>query len=303
MSTFNIKKILVPLDFSKTSVKALDYAIDMAEKCNAELTLLHVAEGFVANAARGYYIAPSYEKEYEQLVIKQGNDNLNDFANGIKKVGVTNVTVLTTVGRTHSEILKAAKKTKADIIIMGTHGVSGVREFFIGSNTFNVIRNAKCPVLSVQTGNKAPGFKNVLLPFRGKGHSREKVNYAIDLALLYKSTIHILGVDTEFTEAGKRKIELEAEQIKEIAKHKNLNCTTKIISHAYVSEAVLKNAQKVNADLIIIMSDLDKMDITEYFAGPFSQQIVNHSTIPVLSIHPEYNPKMIDMQALSAEAF
>jgi nucleotide-binding universal stress UspA family protein len=60
----------------------------------------------------------------------------------------------------------------------------------------------------------------------------------------------------------------------------------------YVTKLIFDNAERLNADLIVVMSDLDKMSISEYITGPVIQQIVNHSKIPVLSIRPIINPEM-----------
>src|SRR5207249_2642011 len=120
-------------------------------------------------------------------------------------------------GKVHSEIVKAADEIKADIIVMGTHGVSGFREFIMGSNTFRVVHDAHCPVLSIQKHTKSVGFENILIPFRDKPHSREKVNYAIQLAKMYGAVLNVYGVNTENEDAYLRKLELEAEQIKRIA--------------------------------------------------------------------------------------
>jgi len=293
---FQIKKILIPVDFSKTSLKALDHAVFMAKLYNAEITLLHASEGIMVNTEPGYFIPPTFQQDYEQHVIGQSEKHLTAIAERVKKKGIENVKCLSVIGRTPKEILDASKKIKAGIIIMGTHGVSGVREFFMGSNTFRVIREARCPVLSIQRASKNPGFKNILIPFRDRPHSREKVDYAIDLAKMYKADLHVLAVDTEFTKTHRKKVALQASQIQEIASHRGVKCSVKIIEHVYLAETILKHAQTVKADLIVTMARLDREDITEYFTGPVSQQIVHHSPIPVLSIHPSYNPDMIDQR-------
>lgn len=296
MDYYQIKKIIIPIDFSKTALKALDHGVHLAKLCNAEITLLHVAESLSVNAGRGLFDPPTFHEDYEKSISDQSNLRLNEIADKIAKKDKLKINTLTIIGSPPQEILNVSKKNKVDLIIMGTHGVSGAKEFFLGSNTFKVIKNAKCPVLSVQHHQKNPGFKSILVPFRDKPHSREKINYAIDLALLYGSTIHVLGIDTEFTKSHKRKIELEAAQIKKIVEAKLIPCKVKVISHVYSADVVLKHARVFHADLIISMSDLDRMNITEYFSGPYAQQLVNHSSIPILSIRPQFNPDTIDLR-------
>ena len=296
MPGLKIKKILVPLDFSKASLKALDYAVKISDVSEAEINLLHVSEGIYQNLEPGYFVAPVAPLDYQEVFIEQSNRHLERIAGVLKNKSDNKITTLTIAGNVHKDVLNIAEKNKADIIVMGTHGVSGTREFFAGSNTFRIIRDAKCPVLSVRQKNKALAFKNILVPFRDKPHSREKVDYAIDFAQKFSSVIHILGIDDEFTKSHKKKIEMEAIQIKTLVEEYGIKCSTKVISDSYLGDVVLRHASSVNADLIISMSDLDKTSIKEYFTGPFAQQIVNHSAIPVLSIRPQFNTDTIDLR-------
>ncbi|MCW3072870.1 MAG: universal stress protein UspE [Bacteroidetes bacterium] len=297
METFNIKKILVPIDFSETSLTALDHAVYIAKLNTADITLINVMESTYSYAPSTDYTALTFTnlESYEKSVLKQSKEHLLKLAQQIKKKEGVNIIGIVTTGWVKEEILDAAESTKADIIIMGTHGVKGFREFITGSNTFRVVNEAKCPVLSVRKQTTTAGFKNILLPFRDRPHSREKVDYAIKMAELYGAKIHVLGIDTDEDKNHFKKIELEAAQIKRIIEKHGLTCNVKVKSSPYLADKVLKYAKKKNADLVVIMADLDKMQISEFFMGPFAQQMVNHSPIPVLSIRPAYNPDMIDL--------
>lgn len=297
MSTFSfeVKNILVPVDFSATSLVALDYAVYMAKLNKATVTLVHTVESLYGNTLpENYYVnAVNNAAVYEKELFQKAKEHLETLATKTEKKSKVKIAAVVGTGWVKEHIIETAKKIKADIIVMGTHGVRGFREFIIGSNTFRVINEAQCPVLSVQKPVKTPTFKNILMAFRDKPHSREKVNYAIKMAEIYKAKINVLGIDTEETKPHFRKIELEADQIKRIIEKKGIKCEVKVKSSGYISDKVLRYATKVKADLIVIMADMDKMNISEYFMGPFSQQIVNHSTKPILSIRPAYNPNAI----------
>jgi nucleotide-binding universal stress UspA family protein len=297
MEMFNIKKILVPIDFSETSLTALDHAVYIAKLNTADITLINVVESTYSYAPSTDYTALSFTnlESYEKSVVKQSKEHLIKLAQKIKKKEGVNIISIVTTGWVKEEILDTAESTKADIIIMGTHGVKGFREFITGSNTFRVVNEAKCPVLSVRKNTEQPGFKNILLPFRDKPHSREKVDYAIKMAELYGAKIHVLGIDTDEDKEHFKKIELEATQIKRIIEKHGIGCNVKVKSSPYLAEKVLKYAKKKNIDMVVIMADIDRMRISEYFMGPFAQQMVNHSPIPVLSIRPAFNADMIDL--------
>jgi len=173
---------------------------------------------------------------------------------------------------------------------MGTHGVTGVSEFVMGSNTFRVVSKAKCPVISIQKFTKKTGFKNILLPFRDKPHSRESVEYAIRIAEIYGASIHVLGISFDTSDEGIKKIKLEGEQIKQILEKRGVKNTLDIVKGNYLARLIFDYSKKKKADMLVIMSDLDEMSISEYVIGPVVQQLINHSPIPVLSIHPVFNP-------------
>jgi nucleotide-binding universal stress UspA family protein len=297
METFNIKKILVPIDFSETSLKALDHAVLIAKQNTADITLINVVESTYSYAPSTDYTALTFTNlaSYEKSVVKQSKEHMLKITQRIKKKDGVNIMGIVSNGWVKEEILDTAENIKADLIVMGTHGVKGFREFITGSNTFRVVNEAKCPVLSIQKKAEPTGYKKILLPFRDKPHSREKVDYAIKMAELFGAKIMVLGVDTDDDEAQFRKIELEAAQIKRIVEKHGLECSVKVKSSPYLADKILKYAKKKRADMVVIMSDLDRVQISEFFMGPFAQQMVNHSPIPVLSIRPAFNPDMIDL--------
>jgi nucleotide-binding universal stress UspA family protein len=292
MKSFFIKRILIPVDFSFTALKAVDHAVNIAKLAQAEIYLLHVIENIHSTTDPLYFSIPR-EGSLDEELTRISNVSLNRIANKIKSKGLTNIHTLTVFGRTHKEIIKTAKKIKADLIVMGTHGVTGFQEFIMGSNTYRVVSDAECPVLSVQRKNKAVGYKNILVPFTDSIHSREKVSFAIRVAELFGSKISILGFDTGDTKAHSKKIALQAEQIKKVVEKHKLNNTIKIVQLPYTAKTLLDYSKKINADLITVTGNVDKRDITEYFKGSLSQQLINHSELPVLSIHKNVNPKTI----------
>jgi nucleotide-binding universal stress UspA family protein len=297
MELFNIKQILVPVDFSETSMKALDHAVYVAKLNSADITIINVVESTYSYAPSTDYTALAFNNlaSYEKAVVKQSKEHILKLAAKIRKKESININTIVSTGWVKEEILTNAESIKADIIIMGTHGVKGFREFITGSNTFRVVNEAKCPVLSIQKSAVNPGFKNILLPFRDKPHSREKVDYTIRMAEIYKAKILVLGIDIDEDKAQVKKLTLEAEQIKRIVEKHGIECSIKIKSSPYLADKILKYAEKKSIDLIVIMSDLDWTAISEFFMGPYAQQMINHSTIPILSIRPTFNPDMVDL--------
>ena len=141
-----IKKILVPIDFSDYSLKALDYAIDFATLTNAELFIVNVIEPIVypTDFTMGE-VVPTFESSIEV-----------NFSEQLKKIAQEKIGdklkyhLLTKEGRPFLEIISAARETDADLIIIATHGHTGMEHILFGSTAEKVVRKAPCPVLSLR---------------------------------------------------------------------------------------------------------------------------------------------------------
>jgi nucleotide-binding universal stress UspA family protein len=145
-SPFKIRNILVPVDFSDCSKKALQYAVAFARQFNAALTLLYVAPTYYLNGefAGGIDLA-RLEKELREA----GEQQLADWV--VREVDefVTTKTVVR-LGRPAEAIADAARQLEVDLIILSTHGRSGLKHVFLGSVAENVVRHAPCPILVVR---------------------------------------------------------------------------------------------------------------------------------------------------------
>jgi nucleotide-binding universal stress UspA family protein len=141
-----IKSILVPLDFSPPSKKALGYAVAVARQFKAKLTLLHVVEPVAT---------PDFAASFPLLM---EDDDLmaaakNELGRVVKATRVPRGMVekiLVRFGRSFHEIADAARTRRADLIIISTHGYTGLKHAVLGSTTERVVRHAPCPVLVVR---------------------------------------------------------------------------------------------------------------------------------------------------------
>lgn len=144
-SPFCIERILVPVDFSECSRKALRYAVPFAKQFGASLTLLFVTQVNYAVGEFGVVDAPLMEGQVREAA-EQAMDKLINEEIG----GAVPATKQTRIGRPASEIAAAAKELNTDLIIISTHGHTGLKHVFLGSVTENVARVAPCPVLVVR---------------------------------------------------------------------------------------------------------------------------------------------------------
>lgn len=141
------KRILVPVDFSEYSKHALDHAILLAREFDSELVLVYVAESAVypADFGFGQVTIPSFERE----LADRGKKELERLIK--EKVGESiPARAIVKTGRPFIEILNTAGEIDADLIIIATHGHTGMEHMIFGSTAEKVVRRATCPVLTVR---------------------------------------------------------------------------------------------------------------------------------------------------------
>jgi nucleotide-binding universal stress UspA family protein len=142
-----IRSILVPIDFSVHSKNALKYAIPIAEKFKAGLHLIYVVEPTIypADLGFGQVVLPGVEDELRE----KGAEELKALI-GKEIAGRVASSCVVRTGNPHQEILREAEERGVDMIVVATHGHSGVEHMLFGSTADRIVRNAKCPVLTVR---------------------------------------------------------------------------------------------------------------------------------------------------------
>lgn len=145
-NAISLKRILVPVDFSPLSKKALHYATRMAAQFGAEVHIFHVVEPEVPPAFDGFMIAPPPVLNGTPPCSGQ----LKGLVNLVRKEGVDRVSSTVRAGLAAFEIVEAAKELDVDLIVIATHGYTGWKHFAIGSTAERVVRAAPCPVMVVR---------------------------------------------------------------------------------------------------------------------------------------------------------
>lgn len=143
----DIKKILFPIDFSSNSYSVANYVISLARKFDAHIYLLHIIECLLP--LQGFYIPHISVETLEEDLRKAAEKKMDEFVQE-KMQGYPKITSKVITGIPHVEILKMAKKEGIDMIIMGTHGWTGLEHVIFGSVAGKVVRKAPCPVLTVR---------------------------------------------------------------------------------------------------------------------------------------------------------
>ncbi|MBL7118433.1 universal stress protein [Candidatus Bathyarchaeota archaeon] len=151
-----IQKILVPVDGSELADKALNFALDQAKKYSAEIMLLGVIPPLTISAiieplSGGPTISPEALSELEEGVEAYHKKVLSEaMKKSEKSKPRVKISSMLAKGIVSDRILEIAKEGNFDLIVMGSHGLSGFKEFLLGSVSSRVVNNAPCPVLIVK---------------------------------------------------------------------------------------------------------------------------------------------------------
>ncbi|OFX33084.1 MAG: hypothetical protein A2X08_11200 [Bacteroidetes bacterium GWA2_32_17] len=272
-----MKNILVPIDFSADSINALEHAIFFANSINADVSIIHVKKN-------KNFETPFYFKDFNLSVGKSLDNFMGILVNKFKDKLKNKLEYKIRQGNVYKEITNQAKYDDAYLIIMGTHGVSGFEELWIGSNAYRVVSNAPCPIITIRNGFLHKKLSNVVMPIDLTKESRKKVPFVTELARLFKFTVHIVGV-SEVKSYDVSKLNSYCSQVEEYFKNKDVKYIKKIIVGSNKTDILIEYANKVNAELIAIMTE--QPSNTAFWLGPNAQQMVNHSPIPVLSIRDQ----------------
>lgn len=261
--------VVVGFDFSSGSAYAVDLAIDIANRWQSNIRLVYVKEKDVD------------EKPIREE-IEQRNAGVAHLLKGIK------IEYVLREGNPADELVAQATADNAQLLIVGTHGMSGLKTNMLGRNSYRTIERAPMPVLIVREDfNFNKSLDTIVVPIDSSEDTRQKVSAAALFARTFGSTIHLLGLYTSGTDELRRKV---ANYVKMVQRHldaQGVSYVTKFLDNVKnVTTATLDYATATQADLIAIMTEQEKT-FSSLLLGNYAQQMINQSTIPVLTVRPK----------------
>lgn len=274
-----MKKIIVPIDFSEHSEYALKTAAKLAKKNNAEILVLHMLEmsDVLLTASEGLqyentvYFYKLSEQKIEKFLKK-------DYLSGIK------VTPIIKHFKVFSEVNDVALKHNVDLIVMGSHGSNGVAEFFIGSNTERVVRNADIPVLVVKNNVTDVNFEIVVFAC---DFAEESIKPYINMVKMFSeigSKLYMLYVNLpnerfiSSAEIEKRVVNFFTKADGNLSRMKDVH----YVSDYTVEAGILNFSNKIGADIIAVPTH-GKKGLAHFFEGSIGEDVANHAALPVIT--------------------
>jgi nucleotide-binding universal stress UspA family protein len=275
-----MKTILVPIDFSDYSEYALEVAAKIAKRHDSSIVALHMMGLSQAVLTKDDSQEVFEAMYYMKLADKRFQDFLDrDYLEGIE--------VQTTVQnyKLFHEIDSVAQEFNADLIVMGSHGSSGLREVFVGSNTEKVVRNSEIPVLVIKNRMGDEPMNKVVF-----ANDFDKNN--VTSFLKARNLFNALDVEMQMVYIntpgdGFRSTQEMEEKVVDFFIEANVNGEYSVNDVKYYSaysieEGIFTYSNKVNADLIAIPTH-GRKGLAHFFSGSISEDLVNHSDLPVIT--------------------
>jgi nucleotide-binding universal stress UspA family protein len=274
MSLYTIRNIVVPVDLSETSLNALQTAASLAQLHDAALHVLHVIEDF--QKLLDDFQGSSYR------YASNTNDVLSALVNGIQSEGQSRLSLLQEEGPVPELVIRHSLKVQADLIVLGSHGASGFREGFIGTNAYSIMKYAPCPALLIPPGKTHFEFRKALYPVRPINGALMRFDIARSL-LSGTAELDVLGLSSLKMERNTSVLDKMIAEVRQKTGDQKTLFRSSWSGDRNISEEVLHFIQSKMTDLVILTPVLDAT-IKPNFIGPHMQRIMNCSRVPVLNI-------------------
>src|ERR1035437_3600623 len=274
-----MKNILVGIDFSKGSLHALEYAINLANITASDVILVWVDKQTEPEPNHVFAELDGYKDEASQSITEIMDEWAPKLKNGKIHYKIRK-------GKVYSEITIQAKLSKSSFIITGTHERTDFNEFSVGDDAFRIVTSAPCPVITIHPNYKSlSNFSRILLPIDTNSFTMQKVPLVVELAGLLGSDIHILGLNGTGLLSLQKKVDDNVCKVEQLLKEHKISSTTDIIKNMNITQTILSCADKIEAGLISIMTEQEPSQ-SSIMMGPQAQHIISMSEVPVLSIQP-----------------
>ncbi len=278
-----MKKILVPVDFSQKSEEALKVAAKIARKIDGEIYVLHLLDipsGEVDmidghQVPKGPMAMMLFETTHEKFDEFLDKDYLDDIP--VYEKVMTDAPV--------EGISEFAQKNDIDFIVMGSHGTSGLEEFFVGSNTEKVVRTSKIPVLVIKKPAEEFKVDKVVIAGKFLGKNMKEFRKIMEFFKIFNPEIYLLRVNTISNFKSTKELEEVFDNfLKKVPEYTDLKPV--IYDDYTVQEGIFNFAEKINAD-IIALATRGRQGIMHFLTDSIAENVVNAAKRNILTIKVE----------------
>jgi nucleotide-binding universal stress UspA family protein len=216
-----------------------------------------------------YNYNPSLLKELEEDARKSYEKMYRKFGKGF---GTIRFVVIH--GPTSAMIRDYIEEKKVDLVVMGTHGVTGMQEFFVGSNTEKVVRFSKAPVFAIRKATRVSSIKNIVFPTSLQLDQTDFIKKLKLLQAFFDAQLHVLYLNTPFNF-------IREADLRDYAKHyKFTNYTLNIRNDRYEPDGIVSFVQEIKADMLA-MATHGRKGLSHFIYGSLTEDVVNHVECPI----------------------
>lgn len=288
-----MKRILVPCDFSFTAKQAYAFALQVQQRTNAELHILKVIDfpfSYESSYASGHYVHDT------KLIKELEDDGRRSFEALTKGHEGGKLHFCALQGPVTNVIETYIENEGIDLVVMGTNGATGIKEYLVGSNTEKVVRFSRVPVIAVRQAVNLASITGILVPTDANEVYPGFVARLKQLQGMSFATLHFLLVSTDYRLLNSNLMMTKLETY--IKKCGFENYTTNLQREDSKEQGIVEFAREINADMIA-MATHGRRGLGHLFMGSLAEDIVNHVNCPVwtYSIRSEEATKSTDVVA------
>lgn len=273
-----MKRILVPVDFSKESLNALDAAHSLAKDTDSEILVLHIVEDPNVESMKisGEAHYDPMENVYVKLLLDKTKQRLEALVNDPKMTDIK-ISYKVEIGNAYSSIAKNIASHKASLIFMGSKGASGLQEVLVGSVADKTVRYAACPVIVVKDKCELGNIKDIVYATDLNDDHEQIIDDLKEMQSHFGAKLHLLKVfNSEWTTVAEAK-----ERADKFVDYFGLtDCTVAVKMSSDMAEAIMEYASEIDAGMIAIGTH-DRHGLLHLIASHVSKNVVNHAHRPI----------------------
>jgi len=304
-----VERILLATDFSDCAGRAQEYALFLARAWSAKLEILHVLE-FQPGMDPEYHVNTLYLEDLRRDATRR----LEEYVRRATGLGVA-ATQREVLGVPSLRINEAAQETNADLVVLGTHGRTGLEHILLGSTAERVVRGAPCPVLTVRlahqpgrrsvaggAGEASPAIRSVVVPVDFSDCSLEAWEYAVQVAKQFAASVtllHVLepvsyGLDFTLSHAQderrmRERLETRLSDMVGLLETQGLT-GRHVLCGGTPADSILEGAARDGCDLIVVGTH-GRRGVSHFVSGSVVEAVLRRAVCPVLSVKsPKFAP-------------
>jgi len=269
------KDIIVPVNFSSDTENSIEEAVFLSRLLKSKIHLINIIK--ITDWWSNMVISKDIKEKLQLLSL----ENLKNIAN---KYDDIEFEFQVLYGKIHEQILKYSESVSAGLIVLCDKHKEEDKNKVLGSIVTHVITESKIPVITIKSKIDTE-LKNIVIPVDLSDNTEAQINSALAFNANCNAKLHFVSVLFDSYRNQNRRIKTKAKKLEKKLKEYNVEYSVNLIRKrkAYAYRDILEYAEKVNSDLIFIMTHKEKINFDNYI-GAFAHQIINYSKVPVLTI-------------------